>query len=61
MLDETQKEFSMEMKGVGGVLHGLVGTTEAEEVGCNHPRAIFQHHGNHLAIKIAPCGFTVQT
>jgi hypothetical protein len=60
VLNETQKEISMEMKGVSGVLHGLVGTTEAEEVGCNHPRTTFQHHRNHLAIEITPGRFTMQ-
>jgi hypothetical protein len=30
MLNETQKEVSMEMKSVGGILYGLVGTAEAK-------------------------------
>jgi hypothetical protein len=61
MLNETQKEISMKVKGVGRVLHGLVGTSESEKVGCNHTHTTLQHHRNHPAIEIAPCRFTMQT
>jgi hypothetical protein len=39
MFNETEEEVSMEVKGVCGVIHGLVRSTEAKEVGCDDPRA----------------------
>jgi hypothetical protein len=56
---EAEQEISMEVKGVGGVPHRLVGTAEAEEVRRNHPCAALQHHRDHLAIKITPGRLTM--
>jgi len=44
-LNEAQNKLPVETEGVDRVLHGLIGTTETEEVGGNNPCTAFSITG----------------
>jgi hypothetical protein len=44
-LDQRDKALPVEVECVGGILHRLVGPTEAEQVGRDHARAGFKEDG----------------
>jgi hypothetical protein len=59
-LDQRDKALPVEVECVGGILHRLVGPTEAEQVGRDHARAGFKEDGDHVPVEKAPGRLTVQ-
>ncbi len=59
-LDEPHEHPAVEAERIGGVVHGLVGATEAEEVGRHDAVPGRREDRDHLAVKVAPGRLAVQ-
>ena len=59
-LDETEKVVAMKFESVSVFENGLIRTPESEKVRCHNPDFGCGKDGNHLAVEIAPAGFSMQ-
>ena len=51
----------MEVEGIGGVVDGLIGSAEAEEIRRDHAMARGGKDGEHLSVEVAPGRFAMKT